>query len=111
VAKLLPAKSGYPKQYVMTNLNETILSKCRDQVNNEEMGKYLHGEECLKSEGAIQNKAALMAMEEQAKFFRWAIGELWWPHQNGKWYPAEDLLNSPGMTEEQLYEEYGRGKG
>lgn len=91
----------------MSNLNETILSKCRDRVavknGYPNWGSLID----VDHPSDYMEEAALLAMEALAKFYRKLAKAGWIPYGDGFW---DDQVGSI-THEEQLYEEYGRVKG
>lgn len=99
----------------MSNLNETILSKCRDQVarskrnhpiansrfeNFEEMQTQLEKNGFGNMLILAHEEAALMAMEELSRFLAWWRGGREWIYPMDPHREYAKFLN----------EEYGRGK-
>jgi hypothetical protein len=103
----------------MNNLHETILSKCRDQVDKEL--EVLRANQADQTRPFMQDEfdrlnylainqnthVAFMAMEKLAKFYRKLVKAGWIPYGDGFW---DDQVGSI-THEQQLYEEYGRVKG
>lgn len=99
----------------MNPLHAKILNRCREAVakelgysSYEGMKRDWYSELSPPTIIEIEEKAALLAMQEQEEFYRWASKDFVWESRLSCWFSNPTLLSS--FSESELYEQWEREK-